>query len=79
MTRHDRRVEMQRVLTWEEATRLADRIASTPDAGNWHVGVAVVGAPGEYAVTVRQHRSDTLHYVSSMAEFAAVCAQASGR
>jgi uncharacterized protein GlcG (DUF336 family) len=70
---------MQRVLTWEEATRLADHIASTPDAGNWHVGVAVVGAPGEYAVTVRQHRTDTLHYVSSVTEFAAVCAQASGR
>jgi uncharacterized protein GlcG (DUF336 family) len=70
---------MQRVLTWEEAARLADQIASTPDAGNWHVGVAVVGAPGEYAVTVRQHRSDTLHYVSSVAEFVAVCAQATAR
>jgi hypothetical protein len=69
---------MQRVLTWEEATRLAEQIASTPDAGNWHVGVAVVGAPGEYAVTVRQHRTDTLHYVSSVAEFAAVCAQSMG-
>jgi uncharacterized protein GlcG (DUF336 family) len=63
---------MQRVLTWEEATRLADQIASTPDAGNWHVGIAVVGNPGEYAVTVRQHRTDTLHYVSSLAEFTSV-------
>ena len=70
---------MPRVLTWEEATQLADQIANTPDAGNWHVGVAVVGPPGEYAVTVRQHRTDTLHYVSSMAEFAAVCAQATTR
>jgi hypothetical protein len=39
----------------------------------------VAGAPGEYAVTVRQHRTDTLHYVSSVAEFAAVCAQATIR
>jgi hypothetical protein len=67
------------ILTWEEATQLADRIANTPDAGNWHVGVAVIGRPGEYAVTVRQHRTDTLHYVSSMAEFTAVCTQATTR
>jgi hypothetical protein len=62
-------------MTWEEAIRLADRIAESPDAGAWHARVAVAGEGQDYAVMVRQHCTDDWHYVTSAAEFAALCTQ----
>jgi hypothetical protein len=66
---------MSRGMTWEEAIRLADRIAESPDAGAWHARVAVVGDGQDYAVMVRQHCTDEWYYVTSAEEFAALCTQ----
>jgi hypothetical protein len=62
---------MEQITTWEEAARLAEQIAASPDGGNWHAQVAVVGQG--YAVAVRQHNTHTLYYVSSLREFVALC------
>jgi hypothetical protein len=66
---------MSRGMTWEEAIRLADRIAESPDAGAWHARVAVAGNGQDYAVMVRQHCTDEWYYVYSVAEFATLCTQ----
>lgn len=66
---------MSRVLTWDEAIRLADQIAESADAGAWHARVAVGGDGNAYTVMVRQHCTDDWHYVSSMAEFVRLCTQ----
>ena len=60
-------------MTWEDATQLAERIASSPDAGMLHVGVIV--APGDqgYAVVIRHHGRHELHYVQSMDAFKTLC------
>lgn len=60
-------------MTWEEATRLADTIAASPDAGAWHASVAMAPQGQGYAVVMRQHGHHELHYLRSRAEFAALC------
>jgi hypothetical protein len=62
-------------MSWDEATRLADRIAASPDAGLWHARVAVAGNGQDYAVMVRQHCTDDWFYVRSSEEFRALCTQ----
>jgi len=64
---------MERTMTWEEAVRLVEQIAASSDSGNWHAQVATVEQG--YAVAVRQHNTSTLHYVSSLREFVALCNQ----
>jgi hypothetical protein len=64
---------MERTMTWEEAARLVEQIAASPDSGNWHAQVATVEQG--YAVAVRQHNTPTLYYVSSLREFVALCDQ----
>ena len=59
-------------MTWEEATALSDAIAASPDAGALHVRVAVAPQAG-YAVIIREHGLQDLHYVWTMDEFKALC------
>jgi hypothetical protein len=66
---------MSRGMTWNEAIRLADQIAESPDAGAWHARVAVAGTGQDYAVMVRQHCTDDWHYVLSVEEFKDLCTQ----
>jgi len=60
-------------MTWEQAARIAEQIAASPDGGNWHAQVAVAGPDQAYTVAVRQHNTHTYYYVSSLREFITLC------
>lgn len=59
-------------MTWEEATRLADALAASPDAGAWHIRVAVSPQGQGYAVVAREHNHHEMHYLRSREEFVAL-------
>jgi hypothetical protein len=61
------------IMTWEDATQLAERIAKSPDAGTLHVAVIVAAEDRGYAVVIREHGRHELHYVHSMSEFKTLC------
>ena len=60
-------------MTWEEAARIAEQIAASPDGGNWHAQVTATGPDQDYTVAVRQHNTHTSYQVSSLREFIALC------
>ena len=60
-------------MTWEQAARIAEQIAASPDGGNWHAQVAVTGPDQDYTVAVRQHNTHTYYHVSSLGEFIILC------
>ena len=60
-------------MTWEQAARIAEQIAASPDGGNWHAQVAVTGPDQDYTVAVRQHNTHTYYHVSSLGEFITLC------
>lgn len=61
------------IMTWEDATQLAERVAKSPDAGTLHVAVMVASKGCGYAVVIREHGRHELHYVQSMSEFQTLC------
>jgi hypothetical protein len=65
----------KQTMTWEEAARIAEQIAASPDGGNWHAQVAATGQDQDYTVAVRQHNTHTYYQVSSLREFIALCDQ----
>jgi hypothetical protein len=60
-------------MTWDEAARIADVIAASPDAGAWHARVAVAPQGQGYAVMVREHNHHEMYYIQSVDEFKALC------
>ena len=60
-------------MTWEQAARIAEQIAASPDGGNWHAQVAVAGPAQDYTVAVRQHNTHIYYHVSSLREFITLC------
>ena len=60
-------------MTWEDATQLAERITSSPEAGMLHVGVIVAPENQGHAVVIRHHGRHELHYVQSMDAFKSLC------
>jgi hypothetical protein len=67
------RLKRGRNMTWDEATRIADAIAESPDAGAWHARVAVAQQGHGYAVMVREHNHHEMYYIGSVDEFKVLC------